>query len=51
MIALSNREILRELKEIGIDTKIDLVVSLIKYRSYFVCNNWKCKKNNQGSES
>ena len=51
MIALSNKEILRGLKEIGIDTKMDQMVSLIKYRSYYFCNNWKCNKKNQGSDS
>ena len=41
MIALTNREILHELKTIGVNTKIDLVVSLIKYKVYLVCNNGK----------
>jgi hypothetical protein len=35
MIVLSNKEILHELKAIGINTEIDLVAYLIKYKAYF----------------
>ena len=41
MIALSNREILHELKTIGINTKIDMLVYLIKYKFYLAYNNGK----------
>jgi len=41
MIALSNREILHELKTIGISTKIDLLVYFIRYKVYLVCDTWK----------
>ena len=41
MIALSNREILHELKTIGINTKIDMLLYLIKYKFYLVYNNGK----------
>ena len=48
MIALSNREILHELKTIGINTKIDLLVYLIRYKVYLVCNTWERNNKKQG---
>jgi hypothetical protein len=41
MIALSNKEILDELKTIGINTNIDLLVYFVRYKVYLVCNTWK----------
>jgi hypothetical protein len=48
MIALSNREILHELKTIGINTKTDLLVHLIRYKVYLVCNAWKRNNRRRG---
>jgi hypothetical protein len=49
MIALSNREILRELKTIGINTNIDLLVYFVRYKVYLVCNTWKRSNRKQGN--
>jgi len=38
MKTLSNREILDELREFGLSTKIDLFLYLILYKSYFSLN-------------
>ena len=38
MKPLSNREILGQLREFGLSTKIDLFLYLILYRSYFSLN-------------
>jgi len=38
MITLSNKEILNELRELGVNTKFDLILYLILYKSYFSLN-------------
>ena len=48
MVVLSNREILDELKTIGINTKVDLLVYFIRYKFYLVCNTGKRNNRKQG---
>lgn len=48
MITLSNKEILNELREFGVDTKTDLFLYLILYKSYFSVNNCRTLKQIKG---
>ncbi len=48
MITLSNKEILNELREIGVHTKIDLFLYLILYKSYFSLNYCRTLKQIKG---
>jgi len=48
MITLSNKEILNELREIGVDTNTDLFLYLILYKSYFSVNYCRTLKQIKG---
>jgi hypothetical protein len=48
MITLSNREILNELRELGVNTKFDLFLYLILYKSYFSLNYCRTLKQIRG---
>jgi len=48
MITLSNKEILNELRELGVNTKFDLILYLILYKSYFSLNYCRTLKQIRG---